>query len=154
MNEIIIRTATLNDLETLLRFEQGIIATERPFDPTLKKDPISYYDLAALITSAEAAVIVAEVNSEIVGSGYALIKASKPYEDHGRYAYLGFMFVEDHFRGRGINKKIIGGLTAWAVEQGLKEIRLEVYSGNTNAVKAYEKVGFKAHMLEMRMSVG
>ena len=43
-----IRTATLDDLETLYRFEQGIILAERPFDPTLAKDPISYYDLKEL----------------------------------------------------------------------------------------------------------
>lgn len=153
MSEITVRVATLNDLDILLRFEQGIIATERPYDPTLKEDPINYYDLAALIGSSEAEVIVAEASNGIVASGYALIKDSKPYEDHGRYAYLGFMFVEQTFRGRGINKMIIDKLKEWAVVKGLREIRLEVYSDNTNAVKAYEKVGFKAHMLEMRMRI-
>jgi len=32
MKEIIIRKAATRDLPTLLEFEQGIIATERPFD--------------------------------------------------------------------------------------------------------------------------
>lgn len=153
MSEITVRVATLNDLDTLLRFEQGIIATERPYDPTLKQDPINYYDLEAYIESSEVEVVVAVVNDEVVGSGYALIKDSKPYEDHGRYTYLGFMFVEEAFRGRGINKMIIDKLKEWAVVKGLREIRLEVYSENINAVKAYEKVGFKAHMLEMRMRI-
>ena len=41
----IIRQARHTDLDTLFRFEQGVITAERPFDPTLKKDPIHYYDL-------------------------------------------------------------------------------------------------------------
>ena len=38
MIEPSIRHATLDDLETLLSFEQGIIAAERPFDETLRSD--------------------------------------------------------------------------------------------------------------------
>ena len=39
------RSATLDDLPALKECEQGIIAAERPYDHTLKPDPISYYDL-------------------------------------------------------------------------------------------------------------
>ena len=45
MNEIKIRKASLLDLEQLLDFEQDLIKTERPFDPTVKPDPVNYYDL-------------------------------------------------------------------------------------------------------------
>ena len=38
MEQVIIRKATLNDLDILLVFEQGVINTERPFDATLKKE--------------------------------------------------------------------------------------------------------------------
>ena len=52
MNEIKIRKALLGDLEQLLVFEQDLIKTERPFDLTLKPDPINYYDLESLLTRA------------------------------------------------------------------------------------------------------
>ena len=45
MNSIHIRKALLSDLATLLEFEQGIIAAERPYDPTLKKEKIQYYNI-------------------------------------------------------------------------------------------------------------
>ncbi len=153
MNEIIIRTVNQDDLPVLLRFEQGIIATERPYDPTLKDDPINYYDLKELIESEEATVIVAEAGAELIGSGYALIKQSKPYERHGKYAYLGFMFVAEAFRGKGVNKMIVAALQQWALTKAIREIRLEVYSENSNAIRAYEKVGFRPHMLEMRIQL-
>ncbi len=52
MSEIIIRKATIHDLEILLRFEQNLIAAERPFDNTLKKGYIHYYDIAEMIKAS------------------------------------------------------------------------------------------------------
>jgi hypothetical protein len=45
MNPLKIRKAKLEDLNTLLEFEQGIITAERPYDPTLKQGTISYYNI-------------------------------------------------------------------------------------------------------------
>ncbi|WEA02684.1 GNAT family N-acetyltransferase [Mucilaginibacter sp. SJ] len=149
---MLIRKATIEDLPVLLQFEQGIITAERPFDSTLKPDPISYYDLKGFITSADVQVLVAEIDGEIAGSGYARIKKTpENYYDFENYAYLGFMYVLPAYRGMGVNQAIIEELKKWAVEQGLTEIRLEVYNDNIGAIKAYEKAGFKKRMIEMRM---
>jgi GNAT superfamily N-acetyltransferase len=150
MAEVRIRPATLNDLETLLRFEQGVVKAERPFDPTLREETIHYYQLPELIASSQALVLVAEVEQQVVGSGYARILAAKPYLKHEQYAYLGFMYVAPAYRGQGLNGLILQQLTQWAAAQGLTEMRLEVYAHNQPAVRAYEKAGFAAHMLEMR----
>jgi len=53
-------------------------------------------------------------------------------------------------RGKGVNQKIIDVLTEWATSRGVTECRLEVYFDNAPAIKAYEKVGFKSHMITMR----
>lgn len=149
---MIIRKAIIEDLPVLLQFEQGIITAERPFDSTLNPDPISYYDLKAFITALDVEVLVAEIDGEVVGSGYARIKSNpKTYYDFEKYAYLGFMYVSPQFRGMGVNQAIIEELKKWAVEQGLAEIKLEVYSDNIGAIKAYEKVGFEKRMIEMRI---
>lgn len=153
MNQIHTRPATLADLDTLLQFEQGIVAAERPFDPTLKAGEIHYYDLAALILSPEAEVIVAELEHEVVGSGYAQIRPGKDYNKHERFAYLGFMYVKPEFRGQGVNKLVLDALTDWIKKQGIAEIRLEVYAENVAAKKAYEKAGFTPNLLEMRMNL-
>ncbi|MCC3153400.1 GNAT family N-acetyltransferase [Hymenobacter sp. BT770] len=153
MAEVRIRPATLNDLETLLRFEQGVVEAERPFDPTLREETIHYYQLPELIASSQALVLVAEVEQQVVGSGYARILAAKPYLKHEQYAYLGFMYVAPAYRGQGLNGLILQHLTQWAAAQGLTEMRLEVYAHNQPAVRAYEKAGFAAHMLEMRRAI-
>ncbi|MFC4222225.1 GNAT family N-acetyltransferase [Flagellimonas marina] len=150
-DQITIRNATLDDLPILLQFEQGIITSERPFDVTIKEDPVSYYDLKQMILDDDSCVIVAEMEGKVVSSGYAISKQARHYLDHEFYAYLGFMYTDPAYRGRGINALIVDALKKWSHGKGLKEIRLTVYNDNLPAIKAYEKVGFKKHIIEMRL---
>ncbi len=151
--EIKIREAKMGDLNTLKLFEQSVIQYERSFAPNLKEDPIQYYDLIDLIQRKDAHLIVATTNTEIIGSGYALIKNSKPYKKPEKYAYLGFMYVSPEFRGQGINGKIIDHLTDWAKQRGLRELQLDVYAENEIAINAYKKRKFKPDLLKMRLNL-
>lgn len=151
--EFNIRRAIETDLATLIAFEAGIVAAERPFDSTLKEGEIHYYDLIALIQSLIAEVLVATNGDEIIGSGYALIKEAKDYLKHTHYAYLGFMYVKPEYRGQGVNSLVLDGLITWAKSKNIHEIRLEVYEDNVGAIKAYKKAGFKGNLLEMRLDV-
>lgn len=153
IEDLIIRPAKLEDLPILYRFEQGIISAERPFDPTLKPDPINYYDLKELIETDRAEVIVACTEKTIIGSGYAKIKAASDYLQFDHYAYLGFMFVLPEYRGNGVIQAIMDALSQWARGAGMNEIRLEVYDENDSALRAYQKFGLKRHMVEMRMKL-
>jgi GNAT superfamily N-acetyltransferase len=148
-----IRKALEAEIDVSLSFEKGIIATERPFDATLREGDIHYYDLIELIRSPKAEVLVAEINKEVIGSGYAKILPAKPYEKHNEYVYLGFMYVAPAFRGQGVSQKIVQGLMDWAKDIGLTEARLEVYAENEVAKRSYLKTGFKPHMLEMRLEI-
>ena len=150
---MITRKATLEDLPTLLEYEQGVIETERPFDPTLGKGLIHYYDIAEMIRADHIEVMVVEIDSNVVACGYARIEKAKPYLQHNEHAYLGFMFVHPNFRGQGLNAIIIAALKEWVVSKGLTEMRLDVYNDNLSAIYAYEKVGFKKHMIEMRLGL-
>ncbi len=151
---ISIRKATLEDLPFLREFEQGLIRDERPFDPTIRPDPVHYYDLQALIEAPETHFLVALADGEPVSCGYAMRKSPRHYLDHTAYAYFGFMYTRPEYRGQGINGQLIRELKKWANDQGLFEMRLTVYPGNTPAVRAYEKAGFNAHLLEMRFREG
>ena len=153
MNNIKIRPATPGDLAIILKFEQGIIEAERPFDPTLREEKFHYYDLSARMADPDAAVMVAEDNGRVIAGGSVVIKKGNSYNIFTDYAFLGFMFVEPEYRGQGVNSLIIEGLIGWSHKRGLKEIRLQVYSDNHPAIRAYEKVGFKKILTEMRLDV-
>ncbi|TYA69951.1 GNAT family N-acetyltransferase [Seonamhaeicola marinus] len=149
----LVRIATLDDLPVLLSFEQGIIEAERPFDPTIKEGSINYYDIAELITNTDSEVFVAEIENEIVASGYVKIKPDRHYLKHIQQGYLGFMFVDKTHRGKRLNQHIINALLNWCRARQIDEIRLHVYQDNLPAIKAYEKAGFKKHMINMRLNL-
>jgi len=148
-----LREAKLSDLDKLLEFEQGVIASERPFDESLKDEDVTYYDIKKLITDANTKLVVAEHEGELVASGYALIKKSEHFEKHDYFSYLGFMFVSAKYRRKGINKQVLDSLVEWSRSKGIKEIRLEVFEQNQSAVRAYEKCCFKKTSVKMRLEV-
>ena len=148
---IAVRRATMADLETLRRFEQGIIAAERPFDPTIRKGDVQYYDIGALIVSPDAFVALAERGGAAVGCGFARKSPSRSFEEPPFHAYVGLMFVAPEHRGGGVSDALLAALKDWARATGLVEMRLEVYPDNAPAMRAYRKSGFAPHMLEMRL---
>lgn len=149
--EPVIRKATLDDLPVLLEFEQGLIAAERPMDPTIRDGDINYYDVRDFIREGDAELLVADLNGEIVASGYARIKGDRHYLKHDRIGYLGFMFVPEQHRGNGYNGLILAALIDWCRTRKLDEIRLDVYDVNESAIQAYEKAGFVKHLINMRL---
>lgn len=151
MPEYTIRPATKADLPALRIAEQAVIAWERPFDPYLAKDPISYYDLDNMLDRDDVLLILAETGHQLAATGYILRRANKPYEAYSHHGYIGFMYTAPEHRGKGLALAILARLRQWANEKGLEELRLEVYEQNASAIRAYEKAGFRKVLTEMRM---
>ncbi|WP_088342272.1 GNAT family N-acetyltransferase [Robiginitalea sediminis] len=149
--QTVIRTAEERDLGQLLEMEQGLIRDERPYDPTIRPDPVQYYDLPAMLKDPDTHLVVADAGGRIVSCGYAARRSPRHYLDHEAYALFGFMYTLPEFRGQGLNGKVMEVLKIWARARGLNEIRLTVYAGNQPAIRAYEKAGFTSHIVEMRL---
>ncbi|WP_109299803.1 GNAT family N-acetyltransferase [Aquimarina sp. AU474] len=151
---MILRTAKIEDLPTLLDFEQKIIEAERPMDITLKQhEKISYYSIEKYILSKQTEVVVAEINDEIIGSGYGQIRDRQDFFLQKQLGYIGFMYVKEEHRGKGVSQAIITHITNWFSTKDIEEIRLKVYEKNPRAIKAYQKTGFKKHLIEMRLNL-
>lgn len=146
-----VRNATFADLGVLRRFEQAIVDAERSFDPTLRSGEVQYYDIERLLTHPDARMVFAQAANDVIGCGLARIDASKPYLRHAQHGYLGLMYTDEAFRGRGVNRMIVAALTDWCLSRGVMELRLDVYSDNQPAIRAYERSGFSKHLVEMRM---
>ena len=147
------RQAIVDDLDQLLKFEQELIQVERGMDPTIQEGKISYYNIANYIEAEDTEVLVATLDNTIVASGYARIKTDRHYLQHDLQGHLGFMYVVPEHRGKGLNAQIIDRLITWCAARNVHEIRLDVYEDNPSAIRAYEKVGFKKHMIKMRLNV-
>lgn len=151
---MIIRPAKIEDLPVLLDFEQKIIETELPMDPTLIQDKkINYYSIRDYILSNHTEVLVAEIDGKVIGSGYGQIRDRKNYFKQKQLGYIGFIYVKEEYRGQSISQNIIQQLCHWFSLKNIEEIRLTVYNQNPRAIKAYEKIGFKKHIAEMRFNL-
>jgi GNAT superfamily N-acetyltransferase len=139
------------DLDSLERFQQGVVSAERPYDPTLRDGTVRYYDIAHMLSREDVLFLVAESEARVVGCGFAQIEEAEPFFKHQFHAYFGLMYVEPAYRGRGVNAQIIRSLKSWCRSRNVLETRLDVYEGNTIALKAYEKAGFSKLSVEMRM---
>ena len=106
-----------------------------------------------MITDNRSHLVVAEDADKIIGTGYAQIRSSKESLQHDSHSYLGFMYVSSGYRGKGINNRIIDLLVSWSRTQGVKDCYLDVYSGNSSAIRAYEKIGFEPSLVEMKLSL-
>ena len=148
-----IRLARKEEIQILLKFEQELVEFERPFDSTLKEGKISYYDILSRINSKDSCVLVADVNEELVGSGFIDIVKAKPYLKHKYFGSFGFFYVKKEYRGKGVNKSILSGLIKWAKYRDVNEVRLQVYDNNINAKSVYLKYGFEPTLLEMRLNL-
>jgi len=149
----IVRKATEKDLPVLMKFMDGLVNAERPMDPTIKEGKVIYYDLSEIMENKESDLYVVELNNELVASGYAKIKGDRSYLKHTKQGYLGFMFVPEKHRGNGYNRLIMDALLKWCEERNVFEIRLDVYEDNPSAIRAYEKIGLKKHLITMRMNL-
>jgi ribosomal protein S18 acetylase RimI-like enzyme len=139
-----IRQAAKKDFETLEAFQQQSAEYVKPFDPTLKKEGrIEYYNIQDLIQSKNVNFLVVEKDNKIVACGYGEIKDASKFMEEKKLGYIGFMFVLEEFRRKGISKLILDELFKWFKEKKIKDITLKAYSENTNAIKSYEKYGFK-----------
>jgi len=152
-SEFKFRQARFEDIPTLLVLEQGVVEAERPFNSSIKEVGATYYDLEELIASENACLIIVEDNGKIIGTGYSQIRESKQSLNHEYHGYLGFMYVDPIYRGKGINKEVMDYLIDWTKGNGITDFYLDVYAQNASAIKAYEKVGFAPCLLEMKLNL-
>ncbi len=69
-----------------------------------------------LIQADHTQSLVAELNNELIGCGYAGIDEAKHYLQHTRHACLGFMYVAPVHRGKGVNKLIMNKLFKFVIQ--------------------------------------
>ena len=151
---MLFRPALISDIPVLLHMEQQLVEAERPFDADILPSGATYYDFNDLVQSDLACVLMIEDESgELVGTGYVQIRDSKPAHKHERHGYLGCMYVAPNQRGKGLITTLINKLTEWSKEQGVTDFYLDVYDGNNSAIRAYEKLGFKPCLVEMKLNL-
>jgi ribosomal protein S18 acetylase RimI-like enzyme len=87
-------------------------------------------------------VLIAEdsVTGKRCGAAHVTREASAI--DGRQQAYLSVIVVDTEFTGLGIGRQLLATAEGWARGQGYGLISLEVFAGNTDAIKFYRKSGY------------
>lgn len=88
-------------------------------------------------------MLVAQIEEEVVGSGYIQIRKAEGYEKHDFYGHMGCMYVKPKHHRKGVIQQVQEGLIDWAKSKQIKEVRMDVYEENAPAIAADEKAGFQ-----------
>jgi len=83
------------------------------------------------------AVLVAEYGDEIVG--YCDLQAQRGQKD---MAYIPLLNVSPAHQGKGVGRRLILAVLARTVELGYKQLTLDTWPSNLQAVPLYKKTGF------------
>lgn len=84
--------------------------------------------------------IIGELDGEVV-SLLNLSASQKPRLAH--YGEIGISVLKAHW-GKGIGRAMMAYTIAWAKETGIiRKLNLKVLTGNTSAIRLYQKLGFE-----------
>lgn len=108
-------------------------------------------DLEALLAEESSPVFVAEEDGSVLGYCFCQLRE---YRDSTvltdrKEIYIDDLCVEEACRGRGIARALYGYVTDWAKEIGCTYVTLNVWQGNDNAMKFYEKMGMRQRSITM-----
>lgn len=108
-------------------------------------------DLEALLAEESSPVFVAEEDGSVLGYCFCQLRE---YRDSTvltdrKEIYIDDLCVEEACRGRGIARALYGYVTDWAKEIGCTYVTLNVWQGNENAMKFYEKMGMRRRSITM-----
>jgi len=151
-NEIRFRLATRADLPSIVRM---LADDELGSQREQYKDPIpeSYYaGFEQIKDDPNHELIVAELNGEVIGTLHLMILPSISFQG-GLRAQIESVRVDKRYQSQGIGSKMMQWTIERARERGAHIVQLTTHRSREDAHRFYERLGFKATHLGMKMSL-
>jgi len=154
-----IRKASESDYKELQKLIEGITDLHINKYPMIYSKPKSKINnkesIKTIINDKLIFLCLAEVDGRIVGYIQASVRkvTKEPILVPREYIKLDSIFIQKPFRKIGIGKKLLQGLFSWSKKQRISSIELNVYDKSKEAIKMYEKYGFKIERYHMRKEI-
>lgn len=140
MEQLLIRSATEKDFESILAIYNDVVLTSTA---TFEEEP---RPLSEFITNFQSRLklgyptLVADVNGQVVGYGtYARFRGASGYRPTVEHS----LHVHSDFRGRGIGSKILRQLIESAHDLKLHSMIAGIDASNSGSIKLHENFGFQ-----------
>lgn len=153
-----IRIANVADIEKILPLEEqifGFHSKTRPDWIDNNKRPFNYEFMKDLIENNNAEIFIAEDDNKIIGHCIVSIREIKNHRMFHNMTNVEIedLFVDEHYRKKGIGKKLFEEARVFAKEKGAKFIEFGVWEFNQNAIKFYEYIGMNKRLYRMELEL-
>lgn len=167
MDNISIREYKENDFQAVVNFMIDLQNYFVELDQSKEKKPFSNrkaaedYIKQAIkdVKAMNGGMYVAKYNNEIAGFIQGVIVRHKNDVLHnlthrkGIEGWIGLLFTEPKFRGKGIGKNLIDAMKKHFKKHNCTSMRLRVASNNEMAINVYTKYSFVPKDLEMAIKI-
>ena len=152
-----IRFAKRQDIPSLIDLLQQVGQVHHEIRPDIFRPTCQKYDeaaLAELLTDKSRPIFVAEDDS-VRGYCFCILRSfeGESVMTDRRELYIDDLCVDEACRGQGIAKALYAHVTDYAKSIGCNFVTLNVWSGNDNAMKFYEKAGMTPRSVTMEMKL-
>ena len=155
MRKVIIRKATINDLNSIQELNNSLFDLElNNFDDTLKqgwpfeKEGQDYFE--DMIKNE--IVFVAEVEEKIVGYLAGSICEQISYITE-TFAELDNMCINEEYRRFGIGTLLINEFKKYCKEKNIQNIKVTASAKNSRAIQFYIKNGFEDYNITLKYKI-
>jgi GNAT superfamily N-acetyltransferase len=140
---LVIRSAARWDLDALVSLLGLLFSIEADFRPEPVRQRRGLE--RALADPARVGVLVAERDGAVIGMVTAQLVTSTA--EGGASAWIEDMVVAERERGRGIGRRLLEAIEAWAVARGASRLQLLADRENAPALAFYARLGWRSTRL-------
>jgi len=150
-----IRRADVKDLPILAKFGLALAQLHATFDERRFVVPedgeVSFMRFfEAELAREDAVLLVAEIAATPVGYAFVRIEAASLEDLRGIGAWLHDIYVAPDVRARGVGRRLVEAAFDAARSLGSKSLMLGVSPRNASGRALFDRMGFRATMVEMR----
>ncbi|MDB4915578.1 MAG: GCN5-related N-acetyltransferase [Gemmatimonadetes bacterium] len=144
--EIIVRAATLHDLEAVLEMRLALLR-EHPTHPIYGRlrpdvDKRARDLFVTQLRAMNETIYLALIGDDVAGILRCVESIGSLLLDPARYAYVSSAYVKPSFRRRGVLRALLLAVERWSRLRGLEQMRLHNVAGSMEAEGAWSALGF------------
>jgi GNAT superfamily N-acetyltransferase len=159
--DVSIRKARLNDLPAILNLwkefrkymDKMIFKRNNKLKPHFELSFNNYSDIKKHISnhirSKNSLILVAEVESEIVGCSLVIINKNPEFLKIKQYGFVSDIYVRKDFRNKKVGTLLMKENVKWFKQKGMKYMKIGLAVDNKEAHEAYKKWDFDDYFLYM-----
>lgn len=153
MNDLIIRKANINDLDSIINLLYQVQNVHSDLRPDLFISGSRKYtnlELEAILNDSLKPIFVAELNNNVVGYAFTIITIPISHTLAPiKTLYIDDLCVDKDYRGNHIGLSLYNYTLDYAKKINCYNVTLNVWADNEDALRFYKKIGLKIQKIGM-----